>query len=325
MPTEHERRGDQHGRRPRAPTRGDERRRRGALTGSAALAGSVARAAGLAIAAALVAALAAGLVIAAPGGIASAASTRVSAPGVTLDGGCRGSGSSHRQDGALLGEASAPEVPGATSSRPLRLVPGGTVSWAGSTPAVVTGGHWWLHVDGIPIRSGGSPNAAHVQSASGVVHVGSYVPVWLGLTGVYYVTGELSGKGGACTGALYVDLTGDPATGALLWAGIVLVLAGLALLVGVRPTWVSAYTAVPSGSRASYQVTGAMSPARTLRRHPVAGFLGGLVLGIGAVVLLALFGVGPFSSWWPFAAVAGGFAVLGVLAGLVAPARGSRT
>jgi hypothetical protein len=275
----------------------------------------------------IAAALAAGIALAAPGGIASATSTHTSthttAPGVTLEGGCQGSGSSHRQDGALLSQASAPEVPGATSSRPLRLVPGGAISWSGSTPDVVTDSHWWLHVDGIPIRSGASPNTARAQSASGVVQVGSYVPPWLGLTGVYYVTGELSGKGGACTGALYVELTGNPATGALLWVGIVFVLAGLALLVGVRPAWVTAYTTVPTGSRASYQVTSPMSPARTLRRHPAAGFAGGLVLGVGAVVLLALFGVGPFSPWWPFAAVAGGCAALGVLAGVVAPARGS--
>ena len=313
MPTEHERRGDQQGRRPRAPTRGDERRRRGALTGAAALAAVLV----------IAAVLAAGIVMAAPGAIASAAITHAPSPGVTLDGGCRGSGSSHRHDGALLGEASAPEVSGATASLPLHLVSGGTISWAGSTPEVVTDGHWWLHVDGVPIRSGTSLNAAHAQSASGVVEVSSYLPSWLGLTGVYYVTGELSGRGGACTGALYVALTGDPATGALLWAGIVFVLAGLALLVGVRPAWVTAYTAVPTGSRASYQVTSAMSAARTLRRHPVAGFLGGLVLGVGAVVLLALSGAGPFSSWWPFAALAGGCAALGVLVGLAAPARGS--
>ena len=319
MPTERDRLGAERGWSPRAPARGAGRKRHAARGAGrkrrAALGAAVALAAGPVIAA--------GLALAASGGIASAASTHAPAPGVTLDGGCRGSGSSHRQDGALLGEASAPEVPGATSSRPLRLVPGGTVSWAGSTPDVVTDGHWWLHVDGIPIRSGASPNAAHAQSTSGVVEVGSYLPSWLGLTGVYYVSGEVSGKGGACTGALYVALTGNPATGALLWAGIVLVLAGLALLVGVRPTWVAAYTAVPTGSRASYQVTSPMSPARTLRRHPVAGFVGGLVLGVGAVVLLALFGAGPFSSWWPFAAVAGGCAGLGVLAGLAAPARGS--
>jgi len=317
MPTERDRPGAEHREKPWSPALGAGGTRRDAL-GAA-----VAPAAGLVIAAAL----AAGIALGASGGIASATGTHATVlavvPGVTLDGGCRGTGSSHRQDGALLSQASAPEVPGAISARPLRLAPDGTVSWAGSTPGVVTDGHWWLHVDGIPIRSGASPNTARAQSASGVVEVGSYVPSWLGLTGVYYVTGELSGKGGACTGALYVSLTGNPATGALLWVGIFFVLAGLALLVGVRPVWVTAYTTVPTGSRASYQVTSPMSPARTLRRHAAAGFAGGLVLGVGAVVLLALFGVGPFSSWWPFAAVAGACAALGVLAGVVAPARGS--
>ena len=275
------------------------------------------------LAVAVAAGLAAGAALFAPGGVAMGASTRSPAAGVTLDGGCRGAGSSHRRDGAPIGQTSAPQPPGAVSSRPLHLAPRGTVQWTGSTPQLLTDGHWWLHVDGVPIRSGEAPNAAHAQSASGVVRVSSYVPSWLGLTGVYYVSGELSGAGGTCTGALYVALTGDPATGALLWAAIVLALAGLALVLGARPAWISAYVAVPSGSRASYQATSSMAPTRVLRRHPVVGFLGGLVLGIGAAVLLALFGVGPFSSWWPFAAVAGGCAALGALTGLLAPARGS--
>lgn len=57
-----------------------------------------------------------------------------------------------------------------------------------------------------------------------------------------------------------------------------------------------------------------------LKRHPVRGFLGGLLLGLGAVILLALFGAAAFTAWWPFAVIVGGCAVLGVLIGLFAGA-----
>jgi predicted membrane-bound spermidine synthase len=60
---------------------------------------------------------------------------------------------------------------------------------------------------------------------------------------------------------------------------------------------------------------------RRLGRHPVRGFLGGLLVGIGAVILLALFGEAAFSAWWPFAVIVAGCVVLGVLVGLFAPAR----
>ena len=40
---------------------------------------------------------------------------------------------------------------------------------------------------------------------------------------------------------------GDPATGALLWVGIVLFFFGLALVLAARPTWYARYRAAPPG------------------------------------------------------------------------------
>ena len=60
---------------------------------------------------------------------------------------------------------------------------------------------------------------------------------------------------------------------------------------------------------------------KRLGRHPIRGFLSGLLLGLGALILLVVFGGGAFTSWWPFALIAGSFVVLGVLFGLFAPAR----
>lgn len=60
---------------------------------------------------------------------------------------------------------------------------------------------------------------------------------------------------------------------------------------------------------------------RRLNRHPIRGFLGGLLLGLGAVILLALFGGAAFTTWWPFAVIVGSFVVLGVVVGLFTPPR----
>jgi hypothetical protein len=60
---------------------------------------------------------------------------------------------------------------------------------------------------------------------------------------------------------------------------------------------------------------------RKLKRHPIRGFLGGLLLGVGAVILLSLSGGGAFTAWWPFAVIAGGCAALGVALALIIRAR----
>ncbi len=64
-----------------------------------------------------------------------------------------------------------------------------------------------------------------------------------------------------------------------------------------------------------------MVESRRKKRHPIRGFVGGLLFGLGAVILLALFGAAPFTAWWPFAVIVGGCAVLGVLVGLFSRAR----
>jgi hypothetical protein len=62
-----------------------------------------------------------------------------------------------------------------------------------------------------------------------------------------------------------------------------------------------------------------LTEARELRRHPVQGFFGGLCVGVGAIVLLVLFGAAAFTGWWPFAVILGGCCLLGVLVGVLGP------
>ena len=93
-----------------------------------------------------------------------------------------------------------------------------------------------MHVDGIPVQSGGSSNDAHSTQSSGVKDIGHYLPSWVGLTGDFYVDGGISGTGGECTGAVYLHLDGNPATGVLLWVAVAFVLGGGALVYFALPS-----------------------------------------------------------------------------------------
>jgi len=197
----------------------------------------------------LAACVAAGIVVAVPVGLAAARTKTAPPPaGVTLTGGCRGELRAQRPNGKVLDEATAPEPLAASTADPLDVPRGGSVDWAGVTPPHLSATSWWVHVDGIPVGSGTISNPTHATSAAGVLKVDSFFPSWLGVTGTYYLNGEVSGSGASCTGAVYVRFTGDPATGLLLWAGIVLVLAGIALLFGSRPNWLTTMRSVPTTS-----------------------------------------------------------------------------
>lgn len=58
----------------------------------------------------------------------------------------------------------------------------------------------------------------------------------------------------------------------------------------------------------------------SVRRHPFLGLIAGLLIGLGAVLLLFVLGVVPVSVVWVAGCVGGG-AVLGMVAAFVTPAR----
>ncbi len=60
------------------------------------------------------------------------------------------------------------------------------------------------------------------------------------------------------------------------------------------------------------------------KRHPIRGFFAGALLGLGVATMLLIYGKLVVSSSWPFLAVIGAFAGLGVLVGLFGPTRGKK-
>ena len=60
------------------------------------------------------------------------------------------------------------------------------------------------------------------------------------------------------------------------------------------------------------------------KRHPIRGFFAGFFVGLGVAIMLLIYGKLTTESGWPALAIVGGFAVLGILAGLFGPTRGRR-
>lgn len=57
-----------------------------------------------------------------------------------------------------------------------------------------------------------------------------------------------------------------------------------------------------------------------IRRHPLRGLLGGLLIGIGLSILLVIYGAAPLGAWTVIALILL-FAVIGVAAAWLLPAR----
>lgn len=178
----------------------------------------------------LVAGLLAGAVaLASP---SAAATAPAKAPGVVLNG-CSGNGTSSTSKGAVLQSASAPNPP-SSQSRPLLVDPKGTVTYSGRSNAVIRNHTWRVKVDGLTVKSGGSANASGKSSNQGTVKVNDYLP--FKITGLFYVSGSITGSGGSCSGSFWVKVTGSP-VGTVPWfAGIVFAAAGIGGLFLSRPT-----------------------------------------------------------------------------------------
>jgi hypothetical protein len=155
--------------------------------------------------------------------IACLALSAAPAGAVNLTGGCQGQGTSFDKDHNQIMAATAPSAEPGTSGNPFLVDYDGTVEYAGTGPLMLDH-HWEIKVFGIPVKSGGAPNGSHQTAAIGVADVSDYLP--FKITGVYYVSGEIHGDGGACSGDAYVKLLGSP-VGTIPWiVAIALIVVG---------------------------------------------------------------------------------------------------
>jgi hypothetical protein len=199
---------------------------------------------------------------------------------IDLSGGCTLTLTIADSGGVQLPGASGPGT--ASQSTPVEIDPKGTVAWAATAPTI-TNATYHVSVYALPAMSGSFANEGGGSRAEGTVDL-STIGVLGQLTGLVYASGDVTGEGGTCTGAAWLRLPGNPITTA---PGLVsLLLGGLGLL-GVA--W-----AVPGP-------------------HLLRGLGAGVLLGVGLGVLTILFGFVPFGQWTPYAAVAAGPVIGGIL------------
>ncbi|HET6744336.1 MAG TPA: hypothetical protein VFH90_00605 [Candidatus Limnocylindria bacterium] len=169
--------------------------------------------------------------------------------------------------------------PDATQQDPLRVSWGGEVRWTREGSPGSTGNRSW-HVDifGLPTMLRGTDSAAE----SDVVEVGGGMP--FRFTGLFYVSGRISGPDLSCSGSGWVRVLGDPLSTLPFTMGLSMLLIGLVLLaVGARGRWLPAV-------------------------------LGGAVVGMGAAILSVIYATVPMGEATPAVLTASGI-VIGVAAG----------
>jgi hypothetical protein len=138
----------------------------------------------------------------------------------------------------VIGETDGGE--GGTQDDPFLVDYGGTVRYEGDTgDQVITDVSWSVEVFLLPTPARGSgPNEEQLTSTEGAIDVSATVPVrWSGLV---FISGQLSGDGGACRGGLWIRFVTEPATEPPatipFWIALVLILAGVLTLWAARPS-----------------------------------------------------------------------------------------
>jgi predicted ribosomally synthesized peptide with nif11-like leader len=219
-------------------------------------------------------------------------------PTVTLNG-CTGTLDAQPNGGESGTKVTAPTVNPASKSDPIVVNWDDKMVYSGSSSAVITDHKWTASVAGFPVASGGSANAKHESAVTGSVEIRKALP--LKLTGLYYVSFELSGTGGSCTGSMWLKLDGNPLTTIPFWIAVVVAMGGLLGL----------YWSLPR-----------IREDGSADKHFVGGFLAGLLLGLGLLIALTVSSLAAFSQWWPYVAILSGAIFLGLLTGTVGPKRG---
>jgi len=175
-----------------------------------------------------------------------------------------------------------------TQADPFKVDWDGTVEWAGTTGTqVIKDSAWRVSVFGIPTPlAGHEANEEGTADGDGTIDVGVNLP--FRLTGLFFVTGSISGTGGGCAGSGWMRLVGDPFGTTLFWLGLFLILLGLLAL------W------------------------RGWLRSSILGAFGGLLLGLGAAAMLVIYAVMVVGQWTPLAALAAGI-FIGLVVAIMRP------
>ena len=236
--------------------------------------------------------------------------------------GCSGSVAAVGSQGHGLDSLALPGS-GGTPAHPFRLLWGEPVEWTAQTAEPVTSGTWrvsvqhpsWLFALGQLVS--GHPHGltgTFDSGAGGTTFTNSFTPSdveAVTLPGAYDVAFTVTGAGGVqCTATLSVRVVDSPFRNPLFWLADLLVVAGLVLLFAfgilklARPVYVRGTE--PKG----------------VSRHLVADTLAGLLLGVGASLLVTLYGGVGWSTTTPNLIIVLGV-VVGLAVGLV-PARTTR-
>jgi hypothetical protein len=176
----------------------------------------------------------------------------------------------------------------ATQADPFIVDWDGSVDYDGTAQIAMVNNSWHIDVFGIPTPlRGGDDNPADDHVGSGTVEVSANAP--FRFTGLYFVSGSITGSGGTCVGSGWFKLAGDP-IGTIPWiiALIVLLLGLLMLALGARG-------------------------------HPIIAFVGGLFTGLGLATLLVLYSTLPLGSGTPIIVL-----LLGLILGVVIAYLGRR-
>jgi hypothetical protein len=175
-------------------------------------------------------------------------------------------------DGATIDTATVGEADG-TQANPLLVDWDGSVEWAGTTGSlVIKDSEWGLSLFYIPTpERGEEQNEDGDKDGDGTVRISDDLP--FRITGLYFVSGQISGTGGGCEGSGWIDVTGDPFGTVPFWIGIGMTVVGVLLLgAGYRWAWGLA-------------------------------ILGGLLVGLAAALMLIIYRVMPAGQWTPLAAL----------------------
>jgi hypothetical protein len=175
-----------------------------------------------------------------------------------------------------------------TQADPFKVDWDGEVDWIGTTGTqVIKDSSWGVSIFNIPTPlSGTEANEDADKDGDGTVDVGVNLP--LRMTGLFFVSGRITGDGGSCGGSGWMRLVGDPLGSTLFWLGLVLIILGLLAL------W------------------------RGYLRSSILAATGGLFLGLGVAAMLITYAVMIVGEWTPLAVLAAGV-IIGLVVAVMRP------